>query len=93
MQDTEYIIEDGVCKLLDRSAFAGSVATSNWLVRVMIMEAGVSVMEAVKMMTAVPARIMGLSSKGSLLPGYDADIAIFDDDVKIQHVFVSGVVV
>ena len=26
MQSTEFIIEDGVCKLMDRSAFAGSIA-------------------------------------------------------------------
>lgn len=91
MQDTEYVIEDGVCKLPDRSAFAGSIATSDRLVRVMVAEAGIPLEEAVKMMTAVPARIMGLSSKGSLLPGYDADIVVFDDDVKIQYIFVNGV--
>ena len=33
MQNTEFIIEDGVCKLMDRSAFAGSIATADRLVR------------------------------------------------------------
>lgn len=90
MQDTEYIIEDGVCKLPDRSAFAGSIATADRLVRVMVREAGVSVEEAVKMITAVPCCIMGLESKGSLDKGYDADIVVFDDDIRIQKVFVNG---
>lgn len=89
-QDTEFIIEDGVCKLPDRSAFAGSIATANRLVRVMADEAGVCIPEAVKMITEVPARIMGLETKGRLCTGCDADIAVFDDGIRIQSVFVDG---
>ena len=55
--NTSYIIEDGVCKLPDRSAFAGSIATADMLVR-NAMQAGCSVLDAVAMLTAVPARIM-----------------------------------
>lgn len=33
-------IEDGVCKLMDRSAFAGSIVTADRLVRVAVKEAG-----------------------------------------------------
>jgi N-acetylglucosamine-6-phosphate deacetylase len=45
--------------------------------------------EAIKMMTATPARIMGLN-KGALEAGKDADIVVFDADIKIQKVFVLG---
>lgn len=90
LQDIEFIIEDGVCKLPDRSAFAGSIATADRLVRVMVQEAGVSVPEAVKMFTEVPARVMGLNNTGTLQPGFAADIVIFDDDIRIQKVFVDG---
>jgi len=90
MQTTEFIIEDGVCKLMDRSAFAGSVATADRLVRVMVKEAGVSVPEAVKMITETPAEIMGLPSKGRLAPGYDADLVVFDDDITVKAVFAAG---
>ena len=54
------IIEDGVAKLPDRSAFAGSICTSNRLVRNMIQLAGVSLLDAVKMITVNPARMAGL---------------------------------
>lgn len=54
------IIEDAAAKLPDRSAFAGSVATDDWLVRVMVEKAGVVLQDAVKMMTLTPARILGL---------------------------------
>ena len=90
MQDTEFIIEDGVCKLMDRSAFAGSIATADRLVRVAVKEAGISLLDAVRMMTLTPARIMGLTKKGRLARGMDADIAVFDGDIRIQAVFAKG---
>ena len=90
LQDIDFIIEDGVCKLPDRSAFAGSIATADRLVRVMVQEADLSVPEAVKMITEVPARIMKLSAKGRLSEGCDGDLLVFDDDIKIEAVFVSG---
>ncbi len=90
MQDTEFIIEDGVCKLMDRSAFAGSIATADRLVRVAVKEAGISLPDAVRMMTLTPARIMGLTNKGRLAVGMDADIAVFDEDIRVQAVFAKG---
>lgn len=90
MQSTEYVIEDGVCKLMDRSAFAGSIATADRLVRVAVQEAGIPLCDAVKMMTLTPATVMGLKHKGVLAPGADADLVVFDDDVRILRVFVRG---
>lgn len=89
--NADYIIEDGVCKLPDRSAFAGSVATGDVLLR-NALQAGCSVVDAVSMLTAVPARIMGLP-KGRLEPGLDADIVVFDEDINIRAVFAGGVCV
>ena len=90
MQNTEFIIEDGVCKLKDRSAFAGSIATADRLIRVATKEAGLPLNDAVKMMTETPARIMKLSHKGTIARGKDADFAIFDDDIQIKAVFAMG---
>ncbi len=90
MQSTEFIIEDGVCKLMDRSAFAGSIATADRLVRVAVKEAGISLLDAVKMITKTPADIMNLATKGKLARGMDADIVAFNDDIEISHVFAGG---
>ena len=90
MSSTDFIIEDGVCKLLDRSAFAGSIATADILVRVLNKEAGIPITEAVKTVTENPAKMMGLSTKGSLGAGKDADIVVFDSDVNVKAVFVGG---
>ena len=89
MSGTPFIVEDGVCKLKDRSAFAGSVATANGLIRVMVNDCGYSIPEAVYMMTAVPAKIAGLN-KGELRVGFDADVIAFDDDINVSDVFVMG---
>ena len=89
MQSTEFIIEDGVCKLLDRSAFAGSIATADRLVRVVTEEAGIPLTDAIKMITETPAEIMGLN-KGRLEPGRDADIVVFNENIEVKKVFVMG---
>lgn len=90
MSQTDFIIEDGVCKLLDRSAFAGSIATADVLLMVLTKEAGIPLCEAIKLITVNPARIMGLADKGEIAEGKDADIVVFDADVRIERVFVGG---
>jgi len=88
------IIEDGVAKLPDRSSFAGSVATADRLLRTMVSMADVSIMDAVKMITATPARILKIEDKkGSIIPGKDADIVIFDDNINISTTIIKGKIV
>ena len=88
------IVEDGVAKLPDRSAFAGSVVTADQLVRNMITLAEVPLTDAIKMITSTPATIMGVADKkGSLVVGKDADIVVFDHDINVQHTIIGGKVV
>jgi N-acetylglucosamine-6-phosphate deacetylase len=88
------IVEDGVAKLPDLTAFAGSVATTDRLVRNMIHLAEVPLNEAVRMATLTPATIMGVNNrKGSLVTGKDADIVIFDDNINIKHTIIKGKIV
>ena len=89
---TKCIIEDGVCKLPDRSAFAGSIATTDRLVRVCVQDAGISLPDAVTMAAATPARVLGLN-KGRLAPGLDADILFFDENITVKRVLVGGEIV
>lgn len=89
MSGTEFIVEDGVCKLKDRSAFAGSVATADRLIQTLVNECGYSVPTAVKMLTEVPAKILKVN-KGVLEKDKDADIVVFDETIKITDVFVGG---
>lgn len=84
------IIEDGVAKLTDRSGFAGSIATADRLVRNMV-QSGVTLVDAVRMVTVNPIRMMGLNvRKGRLVPDYDADICVFDENINIKTVICNG---
>ena len=85
------LVEDGVAKLPDRTAFAGSVATADRLVRTMVKMADVPLTDAVRMMTSTPARIIGIDGrKGALAAGMDADIVIFDENIDIKLAMVEG---
>jgi len=85
------IIEDGVAKLPDRSSFAGSVATADRLVRTMLNMGEVPMVEAIRMITHTPARIMKVDDRiGSLQVGMDADINIFDEQIRIKHTVLKG---
>ncbi len=88
------IVEDDVAKLPDRTAFAGSTATADRLVRNMIQLAGIPVCETIRMMTGTPAAIMNVADrKGSLTPGKDADIVLFDEEINIHCTIIGGRIV
>ena len=85
------IIDRGVAKLFDKTAFAGSVATANQLVRVMHRMAEIPIADAVRMMTLTPARLINVASqKGSVAVGKDADLVLFDDDINVSMTIVEG---
>ena len=87
------ILEDGVAKMPDRTAFAGSICTADRLVRTMVTLAGASLPDAVRMITETPARVLGLSDfYGRVEAGRAADLAVFDHTVRIAMVFKDGAV-
>ncbi len=89
--DRELILEDGVAKLADRTALAGSIVTADGLIRTMLTLAQTPLLETVQMLTSTPARIMGIDkTKGSLTKGKDADIVIFDDNINVKLTMING---
>ena len=89
--DPRVIIEDGVCKLADRSALAGSIATMDRLIYTAVHMADIPLQDACRMVAETPARIMGVyDRKGSLQRGKDADILILDKDIKLHAVYSMG---
>lgn len=91
---SRFIVEDGVAFLPDKTCFAGSIATTNQLVRTMRDVAGVNIVEAVRMASLTPARKLRIdSSKGSIEIGKDADLVLFDNNVDVNCVIVMGKVV
>ena len=89
MSGTEFVVEDGVCKLKDRSAFAGSVATADMLIKTLVFDCGLPIPTAVKMLTKVPAEILRVN-KGEIGAGKDADLVVFDENIAVKQVFLAG---
>lgn len=87
------ILEDGVAKMPDRKAFAGSICTADRLVRTMVTLGGASLPDAIQMITETPARILGLAHRyGRVEPGREADLTVFNHTIEIAMVLRDGII-
>lgn len=84
-----FLIEDGFIKL-ESGVIAGSSIGLNQAVQNMVEKVGVTIPDAIQMATDNPARLLGLKTKGRLENGYDADIAILDDDFNVLETIIQG---
>ncbi|MCB0180116.1 MAG: N-acetylglucosamine-6-phosphate deacetylase [Anaerolineae bacterium] len=91
MGEMEYDVHDGVGMMLDRSSFAGSTTLLSRMVPILIDVVGIPVVEAIRMVSLTPARIIGVADrKGSLEPGRDADLVLFDAHFTPQATMIGG---
>jgi N-acetylglucosamine-6-phosphate deacetylase len=86
----EVNVAGGVARNSD-GKLAGSTLTLDRALRHMV-ALGVSLREALPMLTANPARLLGLEQrKGNLVPGADADLVFLDDQLNVTGVMTRGV--
>ena len=72
-------------------SMAGSAWTMDHNIRYLVKDLGIPLAKVLRMVSSVPARIVGLAnSKGSLQVGKDADFTILDDNLGIVATFVAG---
>ncbi len=94
IDDPRYVIEDGVCKLVENMTLAGSLSSADRLVQTMVGKVGIPLEDAVRMAAETPARISGIADrKGTLEKGKDADIVILDSSIRLRCVFSCGEIV
>lgn len=86
----DVIIEDGVAKLPDRTSFAGSVATTDRLLRTMHKQAGVDLVAVSQMLSGTPAKAMGYQDRGSIEVGKRADFVLINDELTVNRVILEG---
>ena len=92
--DPRVIIEDGVCKLADRSALAGSIATMDRVIKAVTTQALIPLFDVIRMISDTPARMMGIQDrKGSLQKGKDADILFIDKNFDLSGVIAMGKII
>ena len=87
-----YEVREGVGMLIgDDTTFAGSSTLLNQMVPVLTDAVGIPLVEAVRMVTLTPAKAIGRADqKGSLEPGKDADVAIFNPDFTAWKTMIGG---
>lgn len=76
---------------LENNALAGSVLTLDKAVRNVYKNSNMPLYKIVKMASFNGAKHCKVDDhKGQIKEGYDADLILFDDDINIKKVFVSG---
>lgn len=69
---------------------AGSVVTLDQAIRNVVRWSDATVADALRMATEVPARLLGLTDRGRIAPGYLADLAVFDNDLNLARTVIGG---
>lgn len=100
MPDGDYALGDQIVHVqagvarTDAGGLAGSTLTMDQALRNMLQFAGLSLAQALPMLTRVPAASIGLADrKGSVAPGFDADIVVLDESHQVRMTIVGGNVV
>ena len=75
---------------LKNGRLAGSVLTMNTALRNFIKNTGVALWEAIRLSSLNPADELGLTNKGSIEVGKDADLVLFDPDFNIGMTLIAG---
>ena len=87
----EVRIYDGVAHTMDGTAFAGSVASGNQLLKTMLEATNLPLWATVGMLTKNPAKLVGVDGrKGTIKKGMDADLVLFDENINIISVMNGG---
>ena len=97
MPDGDYALGDQMVHVKDRVArtdaggLAGSTLTMDQALRNTMEFANISLPEALPMATRVPAASIGLENhKGSIAPGFDADIVVLDQSYSVRMTIIGG---
>jgi N-acetylglucosamine-6-phosphate deacetylase len=81
---------DGHSARLPNGTLAGSILTMDGAVRHLIAQSGCTPAEALTMASRTPADLLGLSSKGRIAAGADADLVLLDSDLHVQQTLIGG---
>ena len=89
----ELVVSTGRVMLADGSSLAGSALTMDAALRNLTRFLGLSPVEASSLVSASPARIVGLQGKGAIRPGNDADLVVLDAELRLVATVCRGEVV
>jgi len=89
--EVEAIVENGIARLPDNSAYAGSVTTMDICLRNGVTLMGLPLTDSLRMCTLTPAEIIGVAEKkGSIEKNKDADLMIINKDFNVLKTIARG---
>ncbi|MEI2729562.1 MAG: N-acetylglucosamine-6-phosphate deacetylase [Candidatus Nanopelagicales bacterium] len=88
--ELEVDVVDGVARLVEGGAIAGSTLTLDWALRYIVLQGGIPLEQAIEMLSTNPARTMGLDDRGSIAPGMRADLVVLGPGLEVEAVMVLG---
>ncbi|MDQ6641295.1 MAG: N-acetylglucosamine-6-phosphate deacetylase, partial [Actinomycetota bacterium] len=83
-------VRDGVARLADSGAIAGSTLTMAAAVKFAVLSTGLPIEDIVRAATASPAAMLGLDRVGALRPGFRADLVVLDGELDVTRVLHRG---
>ncbi len=87
------VLVDASSARLDDGTLAGSILQMDGAIRHVIDYTGCSLADAITMASATPARVIGIDHKGSIKPGYDADLVVLDKSLHVEMTIARGEIV
>lgn len=81
----------GETATLDDGTFAGSVATMDRVFATLVTRAGQSLVDAATLCATTPARELGLTTQGAIVPGHLADLVVLSSSLQVVQTWVGGV--
>ena len=86
----DVVVRDGDAVLADTGVRAGSTLTTGQALKNLVRFTGEGVERVLPLLTANPARLIGLTGKGSIAPGMDADLVVLDGALDVCATYVAG---
>lgn len=88
---TRVIVENGVAMVKDRSCYAGSVQSVDLMIKNLVQDAAIPLVDAVRMASLTPAEVIGIDNEcGSIEIGKRADLCIMDRNLHVRKTIIAG---
>ena len=87
----QFKVSDGVAVLADGKTYAGSIQPISQMLRNVVFDGGVPLVEAVKTVSLTPARIVKADKEiGSIEVGKNADFCVLNKDLFVEQTIIEG---
>src|SRR5690554_5944137 len=85
----DVFVKNNEARLADGS-LAGSILKMNDALKNMMEFTGIDIVDAVYMASTMPAKNLGLTTKGLIKTGFDADLTVLNDKMEVVMTIVNG---